>query len=178
MEEKNFVAYEYKTKTIKAEDQPRAADMYEAFGWEITSAAPSLGGGVALSLKRDRKIAHKQELNKTERQAESVFETLLNLKRSVTLGASVFAYILGVVGALVLGGGMSLVMTVSNSVPAVAGGIVLGVVGLILCGINYIIYKNIAVKKTEKVQPAIDENEEKLANLLERGNALLAAEII
>ena len=98
MEEKNFVAYEYKTKTVKAEDQPRAADMYEAFGWEITSAAPSLGGGVALSLKRDRKIAHKQELNKTERQAESVFETLLNLKRSVTLGASVFAYILGVVG--------------------------------------------------------------------------------
>ncbi len=178
MEEKNFVAYEYKTRTVKAEDQPRLADMYEAFGWEITSASPAVGGGVALSLKRDRKIVHKQELNKTERQAENVFETLASLRRSETLGASVFAYIFGLIGALMLGGGMSLIMTIQNSVPALAGGIVLGVVGLALCGINYMIYKKLALKKTEKVQPAIDENEEKLANLLEKGNELLAAGII
>lgn len=177
MEDKNFVAYEYKTKTIKAEEQPRVADMYEAFGWEITSASHT-AGGVALSLKRDRKIAHKQELNKTERQAEGVYETLSGLERAKTLGASIFAYIFGIVAALVFGGGMSLIMTIQNSAAALAGGIVMGVAGLILCGVNYLIYKKAVSKKIAKVQPAIDENEEKFANLLERGNELLSAKII
>lgn len=177
MEDKNFAVYEYKTVTVKAEEQPRVADMYEAFGWEITSAAPG-PCGVALSLKRDRKIAHKQELNKAERQAEGVYAALAGLNRSKTLGAKVFAYILGIAGALVFGGGMSLIMTIQNSVPALVGGIVMGVAGLALCAVNYTVYKKLAAKKIVKVQPAIDENEEKLANLLERGNELLSAETI
>lgn len=176
MEDKNFVAYEYKTKTIRAEEQPRVADMYEAFGWEITSASPA-AGGVALSLKRDRKIAHRQELNKAERQAEDVYKTLSGLERAKTLGAGVFAYIFGIVSALVFGGGMSLIMTV-QSTAALAGGIIMGVAGLVLCGVNYFIYRKLAAKKIAKVQPAIDENEEKFANLLERGNELLSAEIL
>ena len=33
MNEKDFVTYEYVTKTVKAKDQAKAADMYEAFAW-------------------------------------------------------------------------------------------------------------------------------------------------
>ena len=35
MQEKDFISYEYKTKVIKTQEQTRAMDMYEAFGWEI-----------------------------------------------------------------------------------------------------------------------------------------------
>lgn len=76
MQEKNFISYEYSTKTVKAKDQTKAIDMYEAFGWEVTSTAPTLVDGVTLSLKRDRKLKHKQELTRLERQAENVFETI------------------------------------------------------------------------------------------------------
>ncbi len=178
IQEKDFVAYEYKTVSVKAKEQAKAMDMYEAFGWEVTGTAASPAGGVTLSFKRDRKQKHRQELNKLERQAEETLETLNGLERSKTTGASVFAYLFGIVGALLLGGGMSLVMLIENSIPALVGGIVLGIVGLFLCGVNYVIYQKLAAKKTKEVLPVIDQTEEKLANILEKGNDLLRAELI
>jgi len=178
MQEKDFISYEYKTKTVKAKDQTKAIDMYEAFGWEITSTTPVFADGVTLSLKRDRKQKHKQELTKLERQAEDTFETINGLHRTKTAGASIFAYLFGCVAALVLGGGMCLCMLIENSVPAFAGGIILGVFGIALCGMNYFIYKKLVAKKIKTLLPIIDETEEKLANLLEKGNDLLRAEII
>lgn len=178
MQEKDFIAYEYKTISVKAKLQSRAIDMYEAFGWEITSVEPSVVGSIILSLKRDRKIKHKAELNKIERQAEEIFEVINGLNKSKTSGASVFSYIFGTISALLLGGGMSLTMTIQNNVPAFAGGIILGIVGIVCCGINYLIYKKLVAKKTKSILPVIDDNEEKLANLLEKGNNLLNADII
>lgn len=178
MQEKDFVSYEYRTKTVKAKDQTRAIDMYEAFGWEVTSTTPTYVDGVTLSLKRDRKLKHKQELIKLERQAEDTLKTINGLHRAKTLGASIFAYIFGVIASLVLGGGMCLTMLIENSIPAFVGGIVLGVVGIALCGVNYLIYKKIAEKKIKQILPIIDDNEEKLANILEKGDELLRAEFI
>ena len=178
MQEKDFVSYEYKTVTVKAKQQTKAIDMYEAFGWEVTSTSPTYVDGVTLSVKRDRKQRHKQELNKLERQAEDVFETINGLHRAKTAGASIFAYIFGCVAALILGGGMCLCMLIENSIPAFAGGIVLGVLGIALCGVNYLIYKKIVDKKTRTLLPIIDDNEEKFANILEKGNDLLHADLI
>lgn len=178
MQEKDFVSYEYRTVTVKAKDQTRAMDMYEAFGWEITGTGAAAIGDVTLSLKRDRKQKHKQELTKLERQAEEVFAAINGLQRAKTTGASVFAYIFGCIAALVLGGGMCLCMLTENSIPAFTGGIVLGVIGIALCGINYLIYTKLVAKKTREVLPVIDDNEEKLANILEKGNDLLTADLI
>lgn len=178
MQEKDFVSYEYRTKTVKAKDQTKATDMYEAFGWEVTSTAPTAVDGITLSLKRDRKQKHKQELSRLERQAEDVFQTINGLQRAKTLGASIFAYIFGCIAALILGGGMSLVMLAENKPSAFWGGIALGIVGLALCGVNYFIYKKRVEKKTKALLPVIDDNEEKLANILEKGNDLLKADLI
>ena len=177
MQEKDFVSYEYRTVSVKAKDQARVMDLYEAFGWEVTGTSPALDG-ITLSLKRDRHIPHKQELVKLERQAEDTFSRIGGLERSKTQGASVFSYIFGCIAALILGGGMSLVMLVEGSIPALVGGIVLGIIGIVLCGVNYPIYKRLASQKTKALLPVIDETEEKLANLLERGNELLSAERI
>ena len=73
---------------------------------------------------------------------------------------------------------MCLVMLIENSIPALIGGIVLGVIGIALCSVNYIIYKNIVTKKTKQVLPVIDDNEEKLSNILEKGNDLLRTDLI
>ncbi len=178
MQEKDFVSYEYRTKTVKAKDQTRAIDMYEAFGWEITATSPTYIDNVTLSLKRDRKMKHKQELIKLERQAEDTFETINGLHRAKTLGASIFAYIFGVIASLLLGGGICLVMLLGNSIPALVGGIVLGIIGIALCGVNYVIYTQMVAKKTKQLLPVIDDNEDKLANILEKGDELLKAEFI
>lgn len=178
MQEKDFVSYEYRTKTVKAKDQTRAMDMYEALGWEVTATTPTYLDGVTLSLKRDRKLKHKQELIKLERQAEDTLETINGLHRAKTLGASIFGYTFGTLATLILGGGMCLTMLIENSLPALIGGVSLGVLGIALCGINYLIYKKIAAKKTKQILPVIDDNEEKLANILEKGNDLLSAELI
>ena len=177
MQEKDFVSYEYRTVSVKAKDQARVMDLYEAFGWEVTGTSPALDG-ITLSLKRDRHIPHKQELVKLERQAEDTFARIGGLERSKTQGASVFSYIFGCIAVLILGGGMSLVMLVEGSIPALVGGIVLGIIGIVLCGVNYPIYKRLASQKTKALLPVIDETEEKLANLSERGNELLSAERI
>ena len=178
MQEKDFVSYEYRTKTVKAKDQTKAIDMYEAFGWEVTSATPSFADNLTLSLKRDRKQKHKQELTKLERQAEDVFDAINGLHKAKTMGASVFSYIFGIFAALVLGGGMCMVMLIENSIPTMVGGIILGVIGIILCGVNYLIYNKLVANKTKQILPIIDDNEEKLANILEKGNNLLYADII
>ncbi len=178
MQEKDFVSYEYKTVSIKAKDQAKAMDMYEAFGWEITAANPSALDNVTLSLKRDRKQRHKQELVKLERQAEEALETINGLERAKTLGASVFAFIFGCIATLVLGGGMCLTMLIEGSIAATAGGIALGILGIVLCGLNYYVYKKSVVRKTRTLLPVIDQTEEKFANILEKGNDLLIAEKI
>jgi hypothetical protein len=177
MQEKDFITYEYRTKTVKAKDRTRVMDMSEAFGWEVTGTTPTIEG-VTVSLKRDRKIKHKQELMKLERQADETFSAINKLNSAKTLTASVFAYIFGCIAALILGGVMCMTMLTENNVPAFVGGIVLGIAGIVLCSVNYLIYKKIEEKKTVQVIPLIDDNEEKLANILAKGNDLLNTDLI
>ena len=94
------------------------------------------------------------------------------------MGASVFSYIFGCIAALLLGGGMSLIMLNQNNFAAFVGGIALGIAGIALCCVNYFIYKKMVEKKTGELLPIIDDNEEKLANILEKGNDLLKADLI
>ena len=89
MQEKDFISYEYKTVSVKAKDEARTMDLYEAFGWEVSNAAASVTGNATLSFRRDRKQRHRAELTKLERQAEQTLETLRGLERAKTLGAGV-----------------------------------------------------------------------------------------
>lgn len=178
MQEKDFVSYEYMTKQVKANEQTKIMDMYEAFGWEATSTTSSINGNLNISFRRNRKQIHKQELNKLQRQAEEMNNNINQLNCAKTSTANIFAYTFGIIAALILGGGMSMVMTIKNNIPVMVVGIILGIVGIALCCVNYFIYKKIVEKKTKNVLPAVDENEEKLANILEKGNDLLQSETL
>ena len=65
--------------------------------------------------------------------------------------ANIFAYTFGIISALVLGTGMSLAMQViGNGVASMILGIIIGIVGIIGCCVNYPIYKKLLKKGKEK----------------------------
>ncbi len=65
--------------------------------------------------------------------------------------ANIFTYTFGIISALVFGTGMSLAMQVIGSgVTGMALGIIVGIIGMIGCGVNYPIYKNILEKGKKK----------------------------
>ncbi len=76
---------------------------------------------------------------------------LKKLDNKAKLPATIFTYSWGIVSALIFGTGMCLAMQVIGS--GLAGmvlGIVVGVIGMIGCGVNYPIYKKMLEKGKAK----------------------------
>ena len=73
---------------------------------------------------------------------------------------------------------MCLVMLMEGSIPAMAGGILLGAAGISFCIMVPWIYGKLAAVRARRVLPLIDDAEETLANILEQGNELLQTETI
>ena len=88
-----------------------------------------------------------------EKQSNDL-DTLRELDSKVKRPANVFTYIFGSISAIIMGAGMSLVMTdlgatVGIDHPMVPG-IVIGVLGLVLAIANYPVYKNILASRRRK----------------------------
>lgn len=76
---------------------------------------------------------------------------LKKLDNKAKLPATVFTYSCGIISALVFGAGMCLAMQVIGSgIGGMILGIVVGLIGLIGCGINYPIYKKMLEKGKKK----------------------------
>ena len=76
---------------------------------------------------------------------------LKKLDNKAKLPATIFTYSWGIVSALVFGTGMCLAMQVIGSGLAdMVLGIVVGIIGLIGCGVNYPIYKKMLKKGKAK----------------------------
>lgn len=87
-------------------------------------------------------------VEKTDR--ESKFEKLKKLNEKAHRPAKIFAYTFGCAGSLVLGTGMCLAMKViGNLMPL---GIAIGVAGIAMVSVNYLIYK--AILKSSKTKYA------------------------
>ena len=65
--------------------------------------------------------------------------------------SSIFAFTFGILSALVLGVGMCLAMEIiASGVAAIASGVVVGIIGIIGCCVNYPIYKKMLEKGKAK----------------------------
>ncbi len=88
-------------------------------------------------------------------------EQIRRLDNSVVRGATVFALCLGIIGTLIMGFGMSLIMTSMKEFfgldikTAMIVGIVIGVVGVVAVVMSYPLYHFITEKKRKKVAPEI-----------------------
>ena len=94
-------------------------------------------------------------------EEERKMDLLRRLDASVTQSAQIFSLVFGIVGTLILGFGMSLVMTDlgdilgSHSDKAMVIGIVVGIVGGLLASFAYPIYNVIVKAKRKKLAPQI-----------------------
>jgi hypothetical protein len=81
-------------------------------------------------------------------------DALRKLDAKVKRPANIFAYVFGSLGAVVMGSGMSLVMTDIGSkigmTEVMVPGIVIGVIGLLMVVVNYPIYKKILRSRRKK----------------------------
>lgn len=84
----------------------------------------------------------------------SELDDLRALDAKVKRPANVFSYTFGSIGAIVMGAGMSLVMTDIGAVLGLAStmvpGIAVGIVGMAMVLVNYPIYKSILARRKNK----------------------------
>ena len=90
---------------------------------------------------------------------EDKMELLRKLHDSATQKAQIWALILGVVSALIMGTGMSLVMTDIGEViglsNALVPGIVIGIIGMIPVAFAYPTYNRVLKKERQRIAPEI-----------------------
>lgn len=94
-------------------------------------------------------------------EAQDKMKQLRTLDASVTRAATVTSLVFGIIGTLLLGFGMSLIMTDISSFIGIYGrtafiwGVAVGCAGLILCFLAYPIYNAIARAKRKRLAPVI-----------------------
>ena len=103
----------------------------------------------------------------TEKQHTELDE-LKELDAKVKRPANVFAYTYGSVSAVIMGAGMSLVMTEIGTIIGISNamvpGIVVGVVGMAMALSTYPIYKKILAARKKKFAPEILALSDKIVN--------------
>lgn len=94
-------------------------------------------------------------------ESEDKLTRLRKLDASVTKSAQTVAIVFGIIGALILGCGMSLIMTDFSKVlgayedMSMVIGIILGCIGGVLASLAYPIYNTIVKSKRKKLAPEI-----------------------
>ena len=95
-------------------------------------------------------------------------DALRELDAKVKRPANIFAYVFGSINAVVMGAGMSLVMTDIGATLGIANamvpGIIIGVVGMVMALVNYPIYKGILGSRKRKYGAEILKISDKIMN--------------
>ncbi len=84
---------------------------------------------------------------------EDKMEQLRKLDKSVEQKSTMVAILLGVIGCLVMGTGMSCIM--AFEIMYLWQGIFLGIVGMLLIAAAYPVYKRTIIKERERIAPQI-----------------------
>lgn len=98
---------------------------------------------------------------KYQDKEEDGISKLRKLDAKASQKATKVSLILGIVGALVLGTGMSLIMTEFGSllgatdVLSLIVGVVIGLIGIIMVALAYPVYNTVLKKEREKIAPEI-----------------------
>lgn len=101
-------------------------------------------------MNTDKIIAESIAKDYAPRESSKIV-ALKKLDKKAKLPAVIFTYSWGIVSALVLGTGMCLAMQVIGSgLAGMVVGIVVGIIGILGCGVNYPIYKKMLAKGKAK----------------------------
>ena len=112
-------------------------------------------------------LAQKIRTQYVEKES-SELDALRELDLKVNRPANAFAYSFGSISALIMGAGMSLVMTDIGAVLGLASGVIpgiaIGIVGMGMAIANYWIYKRILRSRKEKYRDEILKLSDKIIN--------------
>lgn len=112
-------------------------------------------------------IVQKIRTQYTEKQTTELDE-LRELDAKVKRPANVFAYVFGSIGAIIMGCGMSLIMTDIGEILGLTStmipGVIIGGLGLIMALINYPVYNGILNSRKKKYSAEILKLSEKIMN--------------
>ena len=104
--------------------------------------------------RNDKSFMVEKIRTKYVEKKDSSLDELRKLDKKVKTPAEVFAYIFGSVSALIMGAGLSFVMTDVASLLGLGDmtilGIAVGVVGMVLAIVNYPIYNGILTSRKNK----------------------------
>lgn len=166
----NFVGYEYCEVKSTRSMEGLLADSYASFGWLLEETSPDLQGinYVNLKFKRDRKIRNKVELTRLQRQFEGYAKEIENLEKSKNIGASAFAYGMGILGTAFMGGSVFCYLG-----GKIALSIVFAIPGFLGWVLPYFGYLKISKNKTEMLNPLIGEQYDKIYETCEKASRLL-----
>lgn len=113
------------------------------------------------SAKEQEEIKNIRKKYVTSEKSEDKIALLRRLDASVTKKATTVSLILGILGALIMGTGMSLAMTEMGGILglndhiAMLVGIAIGLLGIALVSAAYPVYNRIIKKEREKIAPEI-----------------------
>ena len=162
-------------------------DGYANFGWEQdenlstaymqsmphvrNNAALSRNGeSVLLHFKRDRKIMNKAELTRLQRNFEDCMRQIETLEKSKMSLAKTVSISVGVAGTIFMAGST---FAVTASPPIIWLCVLLAIPGFAGWILPYFFYKAIVSKRTEIVNPLIEDKYDEAYEICEKGSRLL-----
>lgn len=98
---------------------------------------------------------------KYQTREEDGMSRLRKLDAKVSQKATAASLVLGIIGALVMGSGMSLIMTEIGRIVGVTGiaamviGVIVGLLGIFLVALAYPVYNRVLKKERDKIAPEI-----------------------
>ena len=118
--------------------------------------------------KNDRQFMAQKIRTQYMEKTPSELDALRKLDAKVKRPANVFAYVFGSISAIIMGCGMSLIMTDIGAILEIAStmipGVIIGSLGLIMALINYPIYNGILSSRKKKYSAEILKLSEKIMN--------------
>ena len=112
-------------------------------------------------------IAQKIRTQYMEKESTEL-DALRELDREVKRPANIFAYVFGSISAVIMGSGMSLVMTDIGATlgieKAIIPGVIIGVLGMAMALVNYPMYQKILAARKRKYGGRLLELSDKIIN--------------
>lgn len=176
----HYIGYEYMEVKAEAGRASMYIDGYRNFGWEQDEnlnagyyqnpAVPRDKGTVLLHLKRDRKLVNKMELTRLQRNFEDCMHQIHELEKSKTTKGVIVSLSVGLFGTVFMAGST---FAVTASPPVVWLCVLLAIPGFAGWILPYFCYRAIVAKRTQTVNPLIEEKYDEAYEICEKGSRLL-----
>lgn len=169
---KDYVGYEYKKVSVEQGKVGLYLDGYENFGWQLDETTSDIkdSGKSILHLKRDRKIMNKTELTRLQRHFEDCMNQIDKLENQKTQNATMASLAIGILGTAFIAGS---VFAITHEPPQIILCIILAIPGFAGWILPYFVYKKLVAQKTAQLNPMIEEKEEEIYQICEKGHGLL-----